>query len=209
MEANFSDSTIIDKISNKICVMDICKNYFEYEMICVPGCGFPKMTLSGNKNDWIKLKEKIEILLTKKVTKRWGEKWKESLLPLLDKFIDTFNGNIDCLFWNSMIKSGVTVEELDSSGGPMYSRDYWFSGWFNILFPYICTDDGQFIDNKFCVGYSMNDDYVKSGIENAGFIGNDIKVYPIGLSSAPVKTKYIDAQTKQEYNYNMKFVSGM
>ncbi len=209
MESDFSDSTIIDKVSSKICVMDICKNYFEYEFICVPLCGFPQITLSGNKSDWVKLKEKVEKLLEIKVTKKFGKQWGESLLPLLDRFIAAFDGDIDCLFWNSMAKSGVTVTELSSSGGPMYQRDHWFSGWFNILFPFICSNQGEFKDNTFCRPYSMNDDYVKGGVKNAGDHGNDIKVYPIGLSSAPVKTKYIEAATEKEYNYKMKFVSGM
>eukprot|EP00483_Globobulimina_turgida_P009940 UN09959 len=135
MEADFSDSNIIDIISNKICVMDICKNYFEYEFLCYPLCGFPKITLTGTKQDWIKLKEKSAKLLSTKVEKRWGESWKTALLPLLDRFIDAFDGKIDGLFWNSMIKYGVTTHEIQTSGGgPVYEREEWFSGWFIFYF---------------------------------------------------------------------------
>merc|ERR1712087_652628 len=108
-----------------------------------------------------------------------------------------------------MCKSGVTVEELASSGGPMYQRDYWFSGWFNVLFPYICTDDGRFVANKYCRAYSEEEGYAKGGVEDAGTEGNDVKVYPLGLSSAPVKTHYEDAKSGKEYDFEMKFMAGL
>jgi len=208
MLAEFSDTDAVDIVSNKITVMDICKNYFEYEFVCVPMCGFPKITLKGTKRDWVTLREKVDALLTSKVDRKWGHQWKQSLLPVIDRFIAAFEGDIDCLFWNSMIRAGVTVRELASSGGPMYQRDHWFSGWFNVLFPYICTNDGQFVDNKYCRQYSTDESYAKGDIGDAGGEGNDIKVYPLGLSSAPVKTLYIDAATEKEYRYKMKFLSG-
>mmetsp|Transcript_32278 Transcript_32278/g.52231 ORF Transcript_32278/g.52231 Transcript_32278/m.52231 type:complete len:451 (+) Transcript_32278:139-1491(+) len=209
MDADFSDSSLIDQVSAKISVMDICKNYFEYEMICVPGCGFPQITLTGTKADWVALKSKIERLLTEKVSKKFGSQWMDAILPLMDRFIGAFDGAVDCLFWNSMIKSGVTERELASSGGPMYERTYWFSGWFNILFPFCCSDAGEFYANKFCRPYSMDEEYVQGGVKDAGVGGNDVRVYPLGLSSAPVKTLYIDAATRKRYDYQMKFVSGL
>jgi len=208
MQAQFSDSDMVDVVSNKITIMDICKNYFEYEFICVPGCGFPKITLSGTKDDWTELKAKVNALLSTKVDKEWGEQWKHSLLPVLDRFIGAFDGKIDCLFWNSMIKAGVTVKELASSGGPMYQRDHWFSGWFNVLFPYICRQNGDYVDNQYCRPYSEEESYANGEIGDAGKGGNDIKVYPMGLSSAPVKTLYIDAETKRKYEYEMTLISG-
>eukprot|EP01083_Nonionella_stella_P010707 30466_1 len=209
MEANFSDSTTVDVIANKICVMDICKNYFDYKMICVPACGFPKITLSGSKSDWVSLKHKADALLSDKVNKRWGAQWKEALLPLLDRFIGAYDGNIDGLFWNSMIKYGVTERELESSGGgSVYFRKEWFSGWFNILFPYVCRSDGTFVNNMYCQRFSKGHDYVGKP-EDPGTDGGDIKQYPIGLSSAPVEMFYIDAKTEEEYLYDMKFISGI
>ena len=106
--------------------MDVCKNFFRY--ICYTKCGFPQITLCGTKNDWIKLRNKANIVLKEKVDKRFGDKWSKSLIPLLNRFIDTFDGKINALFWNSMIKTGA------SRGSGARS---WFSGWINILFPYI------------------------------------------------------------------------
>merc|ERR1719295_500510 len=208
MRAEFSDSSAIDVVANQITVMDICKNYFEYEFVCVPGCGFPKITLCGTKHDWVLLRKKVDALLSSKVDKKWGHEWATALLPVLDRFVGAFDGDIDCLFWNSMCKSGVTVTELDSSAGPMYTRDYWFSGWFNVFFPFICTDDGRFVANKYCTAYSADEGYAQGGAEDAGKEGNDVKVYPLGLSSAPVKTHY-EKESGETFDYQMKFMAGM
>ena len=168
-ECDFSGSTMIETVATKATIMDVCKNYFHYH--CRTKCGFPKITLDGNKADWIKLKEKTEKLLKTKVDKKFGAQWGESLLPLLDRFIMTFDGEIDCVFWNSMIKRG----SRGGSGG--YA---WFSGWFNILFPFINDKP-----NEFCVSYSMDEEYVKCGFDKARDGGNDRNDYPLGLSVAP------------------------
>ena len=172
-ECDFSTSSMVERISTKVTIMDICKNYFSYK--CRTCCGFPEITLDGKKEDWIKLKQKTEKLLKSKVDKKFGSQWGEALLPLLDRFIVAFDGEIDCVFWNSMIKRG----SRGGSGG--YS---WFSGWFNILFPFI-----QSRANRFCVPYSMEQAYVEQGLNprrrNNG--ENDQSDYPMGIASAPVK----------------------
>eukprot|EP01084_Bolivina_argentea_P280719 480129_1 len=120
LDCNYSSSSLTDKIATKITVMDICKNYFSYGMQTC--CGFPKITLDGTKKDWIKLKAKCEKLLSEKVDKKFGNIWGKALFPLLDRFIVAFDGNIDGLFWNSMIKRGA----VHGSGGDGYML---YSGW--------------------------------------------------------------------------------
>jgi len=123
------------------------------------GCGFPEITLDGTEADWIRVKAKTSYLLRNKVGKLFGFSWGRSLLPLLDRFIDAFDVEIDCLFWNSMIKRGST-----GSGGFSF-----FSGWINILFPFM----GTFEKNVFCVPYSIKHAYVKQGLERARYRGVD------------------------------------
>ena len=150
--------------------MDICKNYFDYR--CTT-CGFPQITLDGTKQDWINLKAKTAKLLKEKVDKKFGAQWGKALLPLLDRFIVAFDGNIDCVFWNSMIKRGAQ----GGSGG--YS---WYTGWFNILFPFLNSQD-----NKYCQPYSMDKRYVQQGFNRRrGYGPNSTSSYPMGIASAPV-----------------------
>jgi len=187
-ECDFSTSTATERLAAKVTIMDICKNYFSY--MCFTRCGFPQITLSGKKEDWVKLKQKTEKLLQNKVDKKFGEEWGKALIPVLDKFIDAFDGKIDCVFWNSMIKRGAT----GGSGG--YS---WYSGWFNILFPYL-TDK----KNEMCVPYEFKASYVQSGFiaRGIGWGENKQTDYPIGLSSAPV------TWNKMGEMIEMKFLAG-
>eukprot|EP01084_Bolivina_argentea_P148832 260121_1 len=214
MEADFSDSTLVDVISNKICIMDICKNYFRYG-VAFGGCGFPKITLSGTKADWVKLKDKVVKLLETKVTKQFGKIWGEALIPILDRFVNVYDGYIDCLFWNSMIKLGVTITELQDSDGSKYSqKNYRYTGWFNVFFPFITDNHAMktsYKSNPYCKPYSMNDNYAKGGVKDAGQGGNNVSVYPLGLASVPVNMWYEDGfgKSKKKDILKMKFVSGI
>ena len=187
-ECDFTTSTITEKLAAKVTIMDICKNYFSY--MCFTRCGFPEITLAGKKQDWEKLKAKTEQLLETKVDKQFGDEWGKALIPVLDRFIDAFDGKIDAVFWNSMIKRGAT----GGSGG--YS---WYSGWFNILFPFL-TDK----KNPMCVPYSDKHSYVQSGFvkRGIGYGENKQTDYPIGLSSAPV------TWNKMGQMIEMKFLAG-
>ena len=187
-ECNFSSSTMTERLSTKVTIMDICKNYFSYK--CHTHCGFPEITLDGKKEDWIRLKEKAEKLLKSKVDKKFGAQWGEALLPLLNRFIVAFDGEIDCVFWNSMIKRGAR----GGSGG--YS---WFSGWFNILFPFI-----QSRANRFCVPYSMDHAYVEQGLNATRQKNGEIDQsdYPLGIASAPVIWDRVGKEIK------LKFIAG-
>eukprot|EP01084_Bolivina_argentea_P196956 337606_1 len=188
LDCDFTTSTLTEKIAGKVTIMDICKNYFEYR--CSTCCGFPQITLDGTKQDWVQLKQKTITLLSEKVDKKFGAQWGEALLPLLDRFIVAFDGNIDCVFWNSMVKRGST----GGSGG--YS---WYSGWFNILFPFINKRW-----NRFCEPYSMDKSYVAQGFNarGRGRGQNDQMDYPMGLATAPVTWDYNGTEIP------MKFIAG-
>eukprot|EP01084_Bolivina_argentea_P290545 499089_1 len=177
-----------EKIATKVTIMDICKNFFDYS--CTTDCGWPQITLAGTQQDWIKLKQKTVQLLKTKTDKNFGEKWGAALVPVLDRFIVAFDGEIDCVFWNSMIKRGSIY------GSGAYS---WFTGWFNVFFPFI---NKQW--NRWCEPYNMDKTYVQQGLMDDGNLGgeNDMADYPKGLATAPV-----------EWNNNgkiekLKFIAG-
>ena len=85
LDADFSNARIVDKIAAKVTIMDICKNYFEYRFYTC--CGFPSLTLSGTKQDWIKIYQKTQTLLSTKVDKEFGENWGNALLPVLARYV--------------------------------------------------------------------------------------------------------------------------
>jgi len=199
LECNFNSSTVEEKIACRVAIMDICKEYFKYSLC--GGCGFPSITLDGTKEEWILLYKKTQELLNKKVSKKFGLKWRLTLLPILLKFVDCYDGVIDCLFWNTALRragsmSGNTVEKNTE----VYNWRDWYSGWVNIFFPYVFSENGEMKENYCCTPYSIDQDYVKRIVGH----GPNFRSLPIGLSSAPVEL--LDLSTNKKYN--LKFASG-
>jgi len=124
LNPDFNNVSKDELISAKVTVMDICKNYFQYTFRTM--CGFPKIYLYGEQNDWTKLKEKSKLLLSTKCEEKFANDWSKILMPILDRFIKAYDGEIDCEFWNKMIKA----EAIRGSGGYTY-----FNGWINVFFP--------------------------------------------------------------------------
>ena len=148
-------------------------------------CGFPQITLDGTKADWIRLKEKTTTLLNNKVDEQFGTEWGKSLLPLLDRFIGAYDGEIDCLFWDSMIRR--------ESGGSGHADG--FCGWFNILFPFM----GDTEKNEFCVPYSIEHANIKRRHRRFGPNGGNVDKYPLGQAKAPVIWEYCGEDLKLKY----------
>ena len=80
--------------------MDAVQHYFEYSMCC--GCGFPEITLTGQPEDWKKIRSKAERL--KEYNIDW---WLNALLPALDQFVQASEGNPDLDFWKSLCNINV------------------------------------------------------------------------------------------------------
>jgi len=221
MDTNYSTTSAVEQIAGKVAIMDMMKHYFEYVMRC--GCGFPQITLKGTKDDWILLKKKLEAILKQKVLKEFGVKWATAIMPVIDRFIAAYDGDIDCLFWNSMLRRGAAGGSMPGISGQTNidrrNKELYYSGWFNIFFPLINPSgrgygygmadksqkqaDLKFEDNNHCVAYSDSNEYVTCGLDGGAY-GPKMEKLPSGISSAPVK--YVDVKTGK--NYDMKFVAG-
>eukprot|EP01083_Nonionella_stella_P227887 808110_1 len=213
--SDFSSSTLTEKIAAKITLMSTCKNYFEYHMMrCV--CGYPEITLDGNINDWILLKNKVNKLLSDKVEKRFGIKWKLSLLPVLDRFIAAFKGDISMVFWNSMIYKGQWSYMASGGGygGGMKYKAYkkFISGWINVFFPYVGKRN---YENKYCFETYSGDNNAQKQYKGYKYdkhkqnelwnkLGPELSDFNDGIAEAPVI--YTD-QVKNE-SLNLKFKAG-
>jgi hypothetical protein len=170
--------------------MDVLQNYFEYRVSTL--CGFPSITLEGQLEDWQKIRVNAETLISQRCKAEFAADWLPALLPLLDKFIEEYQKAqqgipSDEVFWNSMCKRGST----GGSGG--YT---WFTGWFNIFFPYLKENEV----NCYCVPYSTSLDYVREGrVPNSRSMVPDIRYFPDGLSTAPVKWMYFGKEILLEF----------
>ncbi|KAN0029790.1 hypothetical protein ACTA71_000211 [Dictyostelium dimigraforme] len=76
--------------------MSTMKQYFNYE--CKSSCGLSKITLLSEIDDWIDLKKNRELnqFDSKNVKLTY-------LLPVLDTFIESANGNPDSKRWNQIL----------------------------------------------------------------------------------------------------------
>eukprot|EP00747_Dinoflagellata_sp_TGD_P162443 gnl/TRDRNA2_/TRDRNA2_180066_c0_seq1.p1 gnl/TRDRNA2_/TRDRNA2_180066_c0~~gnl/TRDRNA2_/TRDRNA2_180066_c0_seq1.p1 ORF type:complete len:503 (-),score=116.03 gnl/TRDRNA2_/TRDRNA2_180066_c0_seq1:90-1481(-) len=188
----FSDTTSVEDIAQKIVVMDICKNYFDYK--CTTMCGFPEITMEGSEHDWVLLRQAAERLL-QRCKPDFAAKWGTALLPLLDKLLAARRGEVDATFWNSLCKRGGT----SGSGART-----WFNGWINVFFPYV-----ERRENRYCVPYSADAGYVQEGLVydkrygmggGRGIGGPDCEDFPSGMSCAPVEWAYYERSINLDFN---------
>jgi len=86
MTPNFSTTTDHDRSVAAFVMMGSVKAYFEYSFMC--GCGFPSVTLLGERSDWEQLQRRIERL------PQYGQEpaeWVTLLRPVMGWFVKTFD----------------------------------------------------------------------------------------------------------------------
>jgi hypothetical protein len=100
LQADFSTTTKISRVVSQIVIMDAMQKYFKY--VFRGGCGIPEIHVYGDKNDWLKVKEKAN-----RITKMIPELkcWIKNINEIVDHFIDVFDEKIDNLFWKSIYMS--------------------------------------------------------------------------------------------------------
>ena len=124
--ANFSSTTPASKAASEVVLMAAMKHYFSFGMTTM--CGIPEITLLGTEQDWMTLRQRAETL-GKLMMPGFAGHWMPALLPVLDKFVESYQGQVDHGFWQSMVK-------LRNNGmGSGYCE--WISGWVQIFFPHL------------------------------------------------------------------------
>ena len=113
MEADFSQSTSTQKIVNSIMLMNSFQKYFEYEVMYM--CGIPGLVLLGEARDWRSMLDKLHRLrvFLSPVEEILGlAHWFQTCKKVLQKLLETFEGNPDCEWWSNII----TFKEPFGSG---------------------------------------------------------------------------------------------
>ncbi len=94
---DFSTTTPAIRTASEVVLMDCYSSYFSYSMGCI--CGIPKITLTGQLQDWQRIRARIEVLAT------FGlEWWVQRLRPILDEFVETAEGRPNRVFWQAIYK---------------------------------------------------------------------------------------------------------
>lgn len=109
LTCDFSTTDIISKAAFNVAMMDAMQSYFDYRVMTM--CGIPEITLQGNKEDWELLVSKAKNL--SQYDLKW---WIDKLIPVLQKFVDVFDDDIDPEYWRSFYKYH-SMSGGDSIGG--------------------------------------------------------------------------------------------
>ncbi|MES2554802.1 MAG: DUF4419 domain-containing protein [Bacteroidota bacterium] len=88
------------------------------------GCGIPNVILLGTREDWVKLLQHVEQL-----DKYDLQFWTTELKPILQEFINAFDGKPDRAFWQRMYKYRIEYNKIQ------------MNGWLSKLFPYFTKSE--------------------------------------------------------------------
>lgn len=125
--ADFSTTSLAERIASQITLMESVKAYFNYREISA-SCGIPTVTLTGTPQDWQRVLDKTRHL------KQYGlNEWIQSLEPILQEFVYAAEGNPNQKFWKGMVKKH-RVKEL-YGGGCGSDEPTKLDGWMLKLFP--------------------------------------------------------------------------
>ena len=97
----FSTTDPTDELVAGAVMMATVKQYFTYRMRLL--CGIPRVTLEGEKKDWVEILNRIEKL------KEFGPQataWYRLLHPILSRFVESFSdpsGTEDREFWSKVV----------------------------------------------------------------------------------------------------------
>ena len=103
LTSNFSTTTKIESLLSCAAIMDTFKKYFNYEHYWAL-CGIRNVHFMGTLEDWNLLRHKAAQL--KNFTQPNRDSFSgyiDGLLPILDQFIQTYQGNVDNEFWNKVM----------------------------------------------------------------------------------------------------------
>jgi len=96
-------------------------------------CGIPRVRLEGNLQDWLDLRTRTQ-QLAEWMLPEHAEGWINAVVvPILDEFVKSYQGNVDHCFWQNMVKFRET-------GGGSGDSSF-LSGWLPTLFPYLNEEE--------------------------------------------------------------------
>jgi hypothetical protein len=183
---DFTTTGPVEKAAAQIVVLDAMQHYFSYEFITL--CGIPQVTLEGTAADWESLEAR-----TRRLDRFGMAWWTETLLPILEEFIQTVRGKGNRQFWQSIYK-------LDGGSGGPYT-----TGWITAFFPYfqdhrsgLATRKNRWLDQG---GQALRELlYPPARREPHRFNhGPTTEAFPSGLAKAPFVWTYLDRSFPMEF----------
>ncbi|CAF1155903.1 unnamed protein product, partial [Adineta ricciae] len=121
LTANYSTTGKVESLLSCAVVMNAFKNYFDYGLF-MTRCGIRKVHFMGTLDDWILLRQKTEQLKAFTTPEDQFSSYVQGLLPILDKFIETYQEQVDNEFWDKIFN----VEHVGRGSGSWTKLTGWF-----------------------------------------------------------------------------------
>lgn len=171
--ADFSTTGTVERAASEVVLLDAMQSYFSFEMHTL--CGIPAITLEGTVDDWESIASRVQEFA------RFGLSWwVDALRPILKRFVQAADGEVDQSFWESIYKYQ----------GPRDSGSPHVSGWATTLFTYLCHFNGSYRRNH----------WVDDGPSHGG---PSREAFPNTTAKAPFKWLYLGSE------YDMEFIGGL
>jgi len=157
---NFTSSTLTTQILSISSIMHSFQQYFNYGR-CIPLCGIRNIYFMGEVADWQKILDKLD-----KLSIYPGfETYISGVKPIIAKFIDSIQGNIDVDWWNRIFN--------EESGRLGSGSTTYISGWVLSLYG---------LKNNKCEMHDLNLEkiYVPVKVEDKSNISKSGTVYIVG-----------------------------
>lgn len=126
----FSATTKAQEAAMDITLMCAMKKYFDYQLFTK--CGIPWIELTGTRQDWVEVRKRANDLY-KYILPELSSRWLPNLLPVLDEFVEAYDGKVNHAFWQRMCKHVPKGERSGDSDK--------ISGWINNFYPYLRNGD--------------------------------------------------------------------
>ncbi len=131
LKTKFSTTSPVDYNISRTMTMAVASQYYSYSVYTL--CGIPKIKVNGTKDDWMLLKDSFN-RLAEQLDMKW---WANALNPVLDEFVNTFDGKINLKHWKNIYKRF----KPEGCGNPR------FNGWISRFLPY--TKDDRSDEEKY------------------------------------------------------------
>ncbi|KAF4336049.1 duf4419 domain protein [Fusarium beomiforme] len=180
---DFTTTTDTDVVAASVVMAGAFRSYFDYKFMLY--CGIPSITLLGTKEDWAKLRTRLDGLVAFKNDLPPGSRQLEELdhfhkllVPVLDRMPRTFDDPADpeiVDFWSQM---------AHESGG---SGVHYISGWLTAFCFWSAEGELLYYEPQGAVDISSSDK-TRTGcvLDGIRYHRIDTDVIPIGWTSAPI-----------------------
>ncbi|CAF1005944.1 unnamed protein product [Adineta steineri] len=122
LQSAYSTTGQVESLLSCACIMHTFKKYFDYRHIYI-GCGIRNVHFLGTLADWQLLRSKAEKLKSFTIPSKTSSKYQynnfsayiDGVLPILDEFIRTYQGQVDNKFWDQIFDY-THVHKIGGSG---------------------------------------------------------------------------------------------